>query len=57
MGNLYCEVCDNHVDLDYDVDHEEECKMLHDCECDEPVIAYGTSESQYCQCGGVICSY
>lgn len=25
MSVLYCENCDKHIDLDYDVEHEEEC--------------------------------
>ena len=25
MAVFYCETCDRHIDLDYDVDHEEEC--------------------------------
>jgi len=26
MANMYCENCDKQIDLDFDVDHEYECK-------------------------------
>ena len=29
MGNLYCEICDRLIDLDYDVDHEADCAWEH----------------------------
>jgi hypothetical protein len=28
MSVFYCEVCDKHIDLDYDVEHYEKCPSL-----------------------------
>ena len=32
---VYCDICDRLVDLDYDVDHERECKLNHGIAPDE----------------------
>lgn len=30
MANYYCEICDKHVDLDFDVEHYEHCPFAED---------------------------
>lgn len=35
MACYYCHICDRLIDLDYDVDHEFECKLAHGIEPDE----------------------
>ena len=32
MACIYCQICDRYVDLDWDVDHEEECALEHGIE-------------------------
>jgi len=29
MACIYCQICDRYIDLDWDVDHEEDCAWEH----------------------------
>lgn len=42
MANFYCEKCDKHIDLDFDVEHYEQCPSE---ELEKPKSCY--------KCGGV----